>query len=434
MQFTVRSSDFLQTFFVCFLVIFWYFNFFGNGNGSVGFPPSRLSLKAPYSFSSFPRLVPFHHCEISHVVAVFRHTTRLPTAKNVQLFSRMESLLRDQQYAPGYDWLRNWTNQFSIDNAGEISEAGRLEAELIGKRFGRGYLGYFGRYSPHSYEVNSTYKNRTYQTAQAFLTGLFGADSNSQFEITRNPESDPVLRFFDECHKYNSVCLEAKKKAEELEYDSRFSDLVHNLNSRLGDKVNFSFSDINALWRICGMEFLSARSSRICDLFSDQESLLFEYYYDQITYLTKSNGYPINVKMSCILLKTIVAKLELALKGGDGVRASFYFAHAETLVPLLALLNISTDSLLVEKPLGVLPKRNYVFGVLVPMGANLAFNLATCGNGEVYLTITLNEQLVLIGNNSQSSVLLSDFFKLTNSLLDSCDLDSICSLPGSDSV
>ena len=73
-----------------------------------------------------------------------------------------------------------------------------------------------------------------------------------------------------------------------------------------------------------------------------------------------------------------------------------------------------------------------MYGLLVPMGANLAFNLIRCVHGDLLLTIELNEELVLFGKDLKKSVLLSEFFELSNSLISDCDPESFCSIPVSD--
>ena len=386
----------------------------------------RLSLKAPYRFPLIQRLSPSPHCEILHLLTLFRHTSRYPTAKNIEKFSNLQSKLSNISFSPQYEWLGNWTNTFSLDRAGELSPAGEREALLIGENFRRRYVGLFDHYSPHLFQVNSTYKNRTYETAQAFLTGAFGPKFKDQFEITRNTEHDPFLRFFDNCLRYDRNILEnASREVDRMENSSEFVELVGRINNRLGTSL-LSFSDIQTLWGICSMEFLATHASSFCDLFSDQDSQLMESFYDRRAFLLKSNGYRINVKISCVLLKHIVSQLQLAIDGGR-VRAALYFAHAESLIPLLALLNITTDSVVMGNARSY-PDRDYVFGLLVPMGANLAFNLFRCGTKEVWLSIALNGELVLFGESSKGSVLVSEFFKLTHSLIANCDLDSLCSI------
>ena len=181
-------------------------------------------------------------------------------------------------------------------------------------------------------------------------------------------------------------------------------ELVERVNARLGTDL-LDWTDINTLWKICSMEYITTQSTLVCSVFSDQDSQLMEYFHDHRAYLTKSSGFSINVKMSCSLLKHIVAQLKLAAHG-DGKKAHLYFAHSETLIPLLALLNISTHSLVYGNEYK-LADRGYMYGLLVPISvsANLAFNLIRCVHGDLLLTINeLNEELVLFGKDLKKSV------------------------------
>ncbi|KAI6651602.1 Multiple inositol polyphosphate phosphatase 1 [Oopsacas minuta] len=423
------SSKLLQSIFICFFAgICWYL-FFVNENNLLHFPPYRFSLKARYRFSPLQKLLPSSQCEISHLLAVCRHTSRYPTSTNIEQFSVLQNKLHNISFISPYEWLQNWTNNFSLDRAGELSTAGEIEAILIGERYKRRYMELFDYYSPDLYQVNSTYKNRAYGTAIAFMTGLFGKNFKDKFEVTRNTEDDNLLRFFDNCIKYEqNIIQNASKIVDKIREGPEFVELLQRVNNRLGTQL-LTWIDIDTLWRICTMEFLATRSSLVCSVFSDQDSQLFEYFYDSRAYLLKSGGYEINVKMSCILLKHIVSKLQLAANG-DRKKAQLYFTHAETLIPLLALLNITTHNLVMENK--HLYDRANMYGLLVPMGANLAFNLFRCVNGEMILTIELNEELVLFGKHLKSSVLLSEFFEIANFLISDCDPTTFCSIPGSD--
>ena len=398
-----------------------------NENYVLNFPPHRFSLKAPYRFSPLQKLLPSSECEISHLIVISRHTSRFPTAKNVELFSDFQSKLSNISFSPSYRWLQSWTNNFSLDTAGELSNAGEKEAISIGERYRRRYVGFFDRYSSDLFQVNSTFKNRAFETAQAFMTGVFGQRYKDKFEITRNPVDDGLLRFFDDCPKYErNKKEEVNPILEEMNTRSEFVELVERVSARLGTDL-FDWTDINTLWKICTMEYIVTQSTLMCSVFSDQDSQLMEYFHDHRAYLTKSSGYSINVKMSCSLLKHIVAKLKQATHG-DGKKAHLYFAHAETLIPLLALLNITTHSLVYGNEY-TLAGVGYMYGLLVPMGANLAFNLIRCVDGDLLLTIELNEELVLFGKDSKKSVLLSEFLELSDSLIYDCDPKSFCSIP-----
>lgn len=416
--------------FVCFFAVICWCLLCVNENIILNFPPHRFSLKAPYRFSPLQKLLPSPQCEISHLIAISRHTSRFPTAKNIELFSDFQSKLSNTSFSPSYWWLQSWTSNFSLDTAGELSNAGVMEAISIGERYRRRYVGFFDTYSPNLFQVNSTYKNRTFETAQAFMTGVFGERYKSEFEITRNPVDDTLLRFFDDCPKYERNKEEKVSPIlEEMNTRSEFVELVERVNARLGTDL-LDWTDINTLWKICSMEYITTQSTLVCSVFSDQDSQLMEYFHDHRAYLTKSSGFSINVKMSCSLLKHIVAQLKLAAHG-DGKKAHLYFAHSETLIPLLALLNISTHSLVYGNEYK-LADRGYMYGLLVPMGANLAFNLIRCVHGDLLLTIELNEELVLFGKDLKKSVLLSEFFELSNSLISDCDPESFCSIPVSD--
>ena len=79
--------------------------------------PHRFSLKAPYRFSPLQKLLPSPQCEISHLIAISRHTSRFPTAKNIELFSDFQSKLSNTSFSPSYWWLQSWTSNFSLDTA-----------------------------------------------------------------------------------------------------------------------------------------------------------------------------------------------------------------------------------------------------------------------------------------------------------------------------
>ena len=110
-------------------------------------------------------------------------------------------------------------------------------------------------------EVRSTTKQRAMASAQAFLSGYLGNENNPTETDLNIPEPEDyphiekdneLLRFYDNCAKYQDEVKNNKKTYKERETflkSEHFSNLAERVANKTG--VPLSISDISLVWQIC---------------------------------------------------------------------------------------------------------------------------------------------------------------------------------------
>ena len=109
------------------------------------------------------------------------------------------------------------------------------------------------------------------------------------------------------------------------------------------------------------------------ELFQCKETFeVLEYLGDLKHYYKTGYGFPINYRQAAPLLQEMVQVVD-ALKTsplGDA-RASIYFGHAETIVPLIALLGLFEGPALTAEGFLLSKHRAFRTSKIAPFGANI---------------------------------------------------------------
>ena len=108
-------------------------------------------------------------------------------------------------------------------------------------------------------EVRSTTKQRALASAQAFLSGYLRKNDTEADIINHDVEDFPrisedneLLRFYDNCPKYQEEVKNGNRTMEERDKflkSNHFANLIERVFTRTG--VPFNISDISLIWQIC---------------------------------------------------------------------------------------------------------------------------------------------------------------------------------------
>eukprot|EP01118_Nematostelium_gracile_P011683 TRINITY_DN4181_c0_g1_i4.p1 TRINITY_DN4181_c0_g1~~TRINITY_DN4181_c0_g1_i4.p1 ORF type:complete len:272 (-),score=80.52 TRINITY_DN4181_c0_g1_i4:21-836(-) len=128
------------------------------------------------------------------------------------------------------------------------------------------------------------------------------------------------------------------------------------------------------------------REDMWCSIFDYEQFKAFEYYQDLKEYWMQGYGIDINWKMSFQLLKEMIEIMDGILSQNTdylGQRAKMRFAHAETVVPFVALLGLFKDDHVwtAESPNHLIESRKWRSSKISPFAANLALVLYNCTDG-----------------------------------------------------
>eukprot|EP00924_Labyrinthula_sp_SR-Ha-C_P014463 maker-scaffold_95-snap-gene-0.26-mRNA-1 protein AED:0.03 eAED:0.06 QI:93/0.5/0.33/1/1/1/3/0/522 len=356
-------------------------------------------------------------CELKKVYFLSRHGTRLPTdgsAEEMQAF--------------------NFNNDMVFLDEGLLLPLGKEELYLTGKRFRERYeflLDTEIEYHPRVYDFNSSAKVRALESAESFAQGFLESESNPRPVVaikSLDQDSDPFLRFHSGCalkefeeDREDANSSFAKLQALGEKYspilEEHFADLDFDRNA--GSIIEFA----TVLYTACPYEqaqgcvnenFNTGFTETACELILNETIIeIMEYLADAEDYYYGALGDQINLDQSCMLRNEIIDFLDgLSTDGIEEMNFRFAFAHAETLLPLMAHFNFSiyqdgngvleNNIFTVESDLfsEEILHRNFRTSAVSPLGNNLAFEKYEC-DGEELLAILHNEIVVYEGTQEE---------------------------------
>jgi len=223
------------------------------------------------------------------------------------------------------------------------------------------------------------------------LKGTVGDNKYSPIYIYTNSLNEDIsLRFFDSCPKYINATSDTDRiDHKQLYLDKHIGGVIERVSKKLGIPPNtwkLTQTDVNMMYKGCAFDIVVNNITRdkFCSLFTQQDFDIFEYANDLDDYYSHSYGLEIAHQMSCPLLNDMMDTMESIINGTEKHQKAFLrFAHAETVMPFIALLGLFKDS----KPMTwdssdtVIENRQWKTSHVSPMSANVAFLLYKCADG-----------------------------------------------------
>ena len=265
--------------------------------------------------------------------------------------------------------------------------------------------------------------DRASRSGSAFALGLFEGRGPASLggvqPVSMTSESvgaDRVLRFHKACDKYRTSVKNNATLTQLGEGAAAMTAALAAVREGVTERLGLPEADaallanwLGVAWDACKMESLvlqrvgvvgdgdGAPGGGICALFSAEEVEALEYASDVESYWVKGHGLAINHDMACLLVTEVLDALRRG-RSDDAARvprekrrlADFRFAHAETVIPLVAALGLFRDAepLMAGQPspaqlpgATVARRRAWRISAIAPMGANVALTLHRCGGG-----------------------------------------------------
>ena len=313
---------------------------------------------------------------------------------------------------------------------------------------------HISNYSPSDLNVMSTFKSRTGQSASSFFSGATSELTNDECLIpatttvplfVSNDQDNNVLRFFDECDYWNENVNENKDGLSEYyRYVNNSNEFQKALDSFLAmsgingfNKLQFNSDDLFSGFEACTYDLILNNNTRNwCTLVSEDSVVdIINYANDLKMYYKYGPGHKINKNMAKPLLLDFVGSIENSIqrleneeKGVIGNSGTLRFAHAETLVPFVSLLNVFNN----EKTL-LADERNhdrlFTLSRVAPFAGNVLFKLHDC-EGMWYVDISYNGEDVGIcdGEFDFDGLCNWESFKEKYEDLLNMDFEEICAI------
>eukprot|EP01111_Echinosteliopsis_oligospora_P009212 TRINITY_DN2664_c0_g1_i2.p1 TRINITY_DN2664_c0_g1~~TRINITY_DN2664_c0_g1_i2.p1 ORF type:complete len:513 (+),score=141.89 TRINITY_DN2664_c0_g1_i2:55-1593(+) len=365
-------------------------------------------------------------CKLIYVDLIARHGSRDPTKKVVKTFDDLAK--RFQEIAPyvendHYAWIKNYTNSYSTIRAGFLTYAGELEHYYLAKRLAKRFHPLLSKkYYSNVYRLQNTQVMRTGESASSFAYGLFegkgdlGVSSFQPYFISTEPKgNDPELRFFEACDRFvndkTELFMEGKNQ-QKLWIDKHFTAIGQRITETLGteDVWQPTNKEVEAMFSACQFELSSANiTHRFCSLFTIREHRINEYNKDLKTYYKRAYGNQFNYQIASPLLQAITSDMDAVIMGDSKRKdelAFMRFAHAETVMPLAAILGLYRDDYDLTADLSEeeIRNRKWRSSDISPYAANFVFALYQCSPPSTTTTTSIEDIDYITSNTTSSDI------------------------------
>lgn len=293
----------------------------------------------------------------------------------------------------------------AVDNRwGALDSLGEYEQRILATRMARTFAPIFAK---AKVKAISSYSPRAMMSMYCFTHQLDRLNTKSEFHTTTGRSTSPLLRPFDSDTEYMEY-----RESEELEstYRKYFEENCPSgaISKVLGKDFTYADSDEQQALAMDEYSFLSGLSA-------------MSFPCDMSEYLTKAEANALwacaNVKrylewssttlstvpaeMAAPLLRDIIDTTVDYIDGKTDTNVQLRFGHAETLMPLLALMHLR-GCYYMTNYLDTVGKNWQDFDI-VPMAANLQLILfRNETSGRYYLRVDLNGNTIPLLSNDDN--------------------------------
>ncbi|OCT69844.1 multiple inositol polyphosphate phosphatase 1 [Xenopus laevis] len=397
-------------------------------------------------------------CTPLKIVSVIRHGTRYPTHKQIKKMKKMHDLILKQKGIGSelVERLQQWEMWYEDWMDGQLVKKGEQDMRNLAYRLASLFPSLFTeeRLKQSKMTFTTSSKHRCVDSTKSFISGLV----HDYFRFPQTPESglkdlpgmepvinDTLMRFFDHCPKFlvevedNDTALH---EVDKFKQSPEMKKVIQKISTLLDvPEQELSADLIQMAFFICSFELAIKNivNSPWCSLFDEEDARVLEYLNDLKQYWKRGYGYDINSRSSCHLFQHIFQHLEIAVTESKSsqqvsIPVVMQFGHAETLLPLLALMGLFKD----ETPLTAenfisQTERKFRSGHIVPYASNLAFVLYRCDMAETQrekyqVQLLLNEQLLHFPHSHSSLCLFEEMKEQYGHLLDGCAISTECAI------
>ncbi len=358
------------------------------------FDGSHTPYPVPQAITVQPdSLVPFY---ISHIG---RHGSRFPSSASTAKYIKFYLDFADTTGTitpTGRQLLDviNATMEYCDGRWGDLDSLGISEQRGIAERL---YAKYPEVLDSGIVEAIASRSPRSVMSMYAFTHRLTQLASKIEISTSEGDRYSPLLRPYDVNEKYLSFRSSQDWKAE---YDKYYETVCPlSVARRLVGKQFEASDDALRELSLSVYSFLSGMTAMGLDI--DHSPYCTDEEYELLWSIDNLHHYllysattisTVPAELAIPLVEDIVEAADRVVEGRRPVAANLRFAHAETLMPLLSLLQIKGGYYLTHYFDQV--KLNWQDYAIVPMAANLQFIFFKTDSGNIYVRTDLNEQPV----------------------------------------
>ncbi|KAK8052445.1 hypothetical protein PG993_003830 [Apiospora rasikravindrae] len=261
---------------------------------------------AHYGLPDASPLIP-EGCSITQVHLLYRHGARYPTsdAAPARFAAKIANATKTHGFEVSHNlkFLADWTYKLGAElltpfGRGQEFNLGlehrQLYGELLNNFTAQGALPVFRTES----------QDRMVKTAVNFAAGFFGVpeyldEVNIEILVEAPPRQQLGLALRDKGDIGGTVANKFAKHA--------FDATKARLNSQISG-LEFDGKDVLSMMELCAYETVSLGYSAFCGLFSEEDFLNYEYYYDLKFYYSNGPGSPVSAAQGKGYLQEYVAR------------------------------------------------------------------------------------------------------------------------------
>ena len=339
-------------------------------------------------------MVPFY---VNHLG---RHGARFPTSGKA--LNRVKEILelaqRENRLTSGgvtlLSTIQNLSETFD-GQWGKLSVVGEEEQRGIARRMIERYPQLFS--DSAKVQAIATYVPRCIHSMDAFLACM--VEFNSSLHIQRNEgkQYNDILRFFD----LNQSYVDYKENGDWRPIYETFvrrkissASVMENFFLESGQETDKEAEEfVMALFSIAAILPDTGTPINLDGLFTIGEWDNYWQTQNLRQYMSKSSspvGQMLPVAIAWPLLSEFIHSADEVIKGKSDTRANFRFAHAETVIPFVALIGIEGTDVQVVVPDSV--SKYWKDYEIAPMAANVQWIFYHDKAREIWVKFLLNEK------------------------------------------
>ncbi|CAG9860706.1 unnamed protein product [Phyllotreta striolata] len=386
--------------------------------------------------------------------SIIRHGTRLPdvdTIRSMRNMNRIHAEItrnyeqrksfpdRGRLCPQDYDLFRKWHFNESINEglANTLTRQGVEDLKLLARRYKTKYPDLLQNYDERTHYFQYSTDDRTHDSFQAYIEGLFEQDA---FRVHANMiNGERLTNPFQNCPRWQqdeNARYYRQSESQRFKEKSDYQKLVRDVFRRLGFRFSLNSTVIDDMYELCAYEkaFNPQPKSAWCIAFNKEQLKIMEYIEDLKYFNEYGYGNPLAEKIGCSSLKDMYERFERTVNGNsDGNKAAFIFGDTASFLSTLSAIGANKDySPLNAENYYQQSRRTWRTSTMSPFSANLVASLYQCNRGEKYrVMFFLNEIPVEFPDCSVGLCNWSTIQQKYQDLVRSCNAESMCNGRGS---
>lgn len=344
-------------------------------------------------------------CDITQMHLLYRHGARYPTSGAApQTFSNKIANATKSGFEVSGElaFLGNWTYKLGAEL---LTPFGRSQNFMLGIQYRQLYGHLLNNFTEAGtipvFRTQS--QDRMVKTANNFAAGFFGVPEYlDQVSIEILVETQGLNNSgapYEICNNSNIATRGSIGSAVATKFaNNAFNATLARLQSQVSG-INFTATDAIAMLQLCSYETHALGYSAFCDLFTQEDFINYEYYYDLSFYYNNGPGSPVSAAQGKGYLDEYIGRFTGKYPGANSalnqtydntstffpLNQSIYADATHEVVVLDALVAFNLTALFEGPPLsptGDEKRNSFVASKIVPFATHFTTQVLSCPNRE----------------------------------------------------